>query len=54
MILDWRQRETRGQTQREVVLVIVVCAIALIAMLSVFIPGLRHFWLGLGRMILRQ
>ena len=49
MTATWRNRKPRGQTRQEVALIILVCAVALIAMLSVFVPGLRHFWTRLGR-----
>jgi len=48
----WRRR-TRGQTRQETLLVILVCAITVVAMLSVFVAPLRHLWVGLGRMIMR-
>jgi len=46
------QSGNNGQTRQEVTLVILVCAVALIATLSVFVPGLRNMWTGLGRAVL--
>lgn len=48
----WHQTAS-GQTRQEVFLVILVCAVALIATLSVFVPGLRHLWTSLGRLLIR-
>jgi len=49
MILGRHSRTQRGESQQEVSLVLVVCAVALIATLSVFVPGLRHLWLRIGQ-----
>jgi len=53
MTVKTKFRLIRGQTREEVLLVILVCAIALIATLSVFIPGLRHLWVALGRIFIK-
>jgi len=48
MMQTRRARKTAGQISREVALVILVCAIALFATLSVFVPQLRHVWTGIA------
>jgi Flp pilus assembly pilin Flp len=52
MLRDSPRRALRGQTKQEIILVIVVVAIALIAALSVFVPALRAFWLRIGHALL--
>lgn len=43
------QKTARDQARQETMLLTIVCAVALIAMISVFVPGLRHFWIRLAK-----
>jgi Flp pilus assembly pilin Flp len=52
MIAEQTRRSRRGQTRQEMILILAVCAVALIATLSVFVPPLRHMWLALGRALI--
>ena len=46
------RREAKGQTHQEMLWVIVISCVALVALLSVFVPALRHFWLAVGRLFI--
>jgi hypothetical protein len=43
-----RPRQRADQTNREIVLVVIVCAVAVVATLCVYVPGLRRLWVSLG------
>lgn len=47
------QERLQEQTHRELLLVLLVCAVALAAMLSVFVPALRRFWLAIANLLVR-
>jgi Flp pilus assembly pilin Flp len=46
------RRSWRGQTRQEMIMIIAVCAVALVAALSVFVPQVRHFWLAIGKVLI--
>ncbi|MCX8037200.1 MAG: hypothetical protein N3D11_09190 [Candidatus Sumerlaeia bacterium] len=52
MLAKRQHNGQRGQTRQEALLILLVCAIALTAALSVFVPAIRRLWVALGRSVL--